>query len=150
MRSQCLVDALAGKHLLHFWKTPWNWRNAAEHNTRAAADLLVHFEDDRRAHNSMRPCFAIHDFVICAAHSCARRRNQDLSQRFIVRKDVFARRVLLRQGKELRSRERALAGRTDDSKSRIERQQRNSGVRRMHDVTRTAAENRVELILAAK
>ena len=98
----------------------------------------------------MRPCFAIHDFVIRAARSCARRRNQDLSQRFIVRKDVFARRVLLRQSKELRSRERALARRTHDSKFRVERQQRNSGVRRMHDVTRPSAKNRVELILAAK
>ncbi len=75
-------------------------------------------------------------------------REFDRGQHFIVGQHVLAGRILLGQREEIRGRERAFARRADDAELRVERHQRRRGVRRMHDEAGSAAEDRVELVLA--
>jgi hypothetical protein len=74
----------------------------------------------------------------------------DLCKGLIVRQHIFPCGILLRKGEEIRSRHNALAGRTNNPEPGVEREQRNSRIGRVHDVTRTPAENCMKLVLASE
>jgi hypothetical protein len=68
LRGQFGRDALAHQHRLYFRKPPRDRRDAAQHDARAAANLLIHFEHDCRADHGVRPSLAIQHLVIRTAH----------------------------------------------------------------------------------
>src|SRR4029450_12654841 len=85
-----------------------------------------------------------------AARSRSGWRKRYLREHLVITQHVFPRSVDGRQREELRRRNRALPRGTADPKRRIERDQCRRGVRRVNDVTRTTAEDRVELVLAGR
>ena len=104
---------------LGFGDSPGDWGHSAEYDSRAAAHVFVHLKHDRRGHNRVGPSFSIQHFVIRAARSRARRGKFDRRQHFIVAERILARRVLLRQNKEVGRWNRSLALRSHDAELRV-------------------------------
>ncbi len=86
--------------------------------------------------------------MIRAARTGARRRNPNRRQHIFGPEDVFTGRILARQHEELGGRHEPLARRPDNAERCVERDQRRRRVRRMDNVARPAAEDRMELILS--
>ncbi|MGC4085820.1 MAG: hypothetical protein QM736_27760, partial [Vicinamibacterales bacterium] len=138
---------LTGEHLLDVRQTPRNRRDTAEHDACATTDCAVHLEDNRRAHDGMRPRLAIGHLEVPAASRGLRRRELDRRQHLVVCKNVLRRGVLPRQHEEVRRRDTPLIRGSDDAERGAKRYECRGRVRWMDDIALSTAEDGVELVL---
>src|ERR1051326_6904172 len=143
-----IIDRLAAQVRFGLRHAPRNRRDTAQNDARVAHRAARALDDRRDAYDRVIPRLALADFVVESLAAGLRQRHLKLRDDVRRAENVLAPGVHLRRHKKFLQRDRLFSGRAGDLDLRVERDQRGREIRRVDDVARAAAEDRMIAVVA--